>query len=158
VTVSFLLEAAIIHWFCFRTPDETPVITGEIALGSFEFVRVSGDKQLYRGQFDLFVNLCDRIDASRQKQFLRELPRLQQAVEETVRRLRLADFTDLRLSRLKTRVQDRLNDELGFDAVEEVLVANLKITAFQPRPKVAQQSASPGGEASLDESGSLSAN
>ncbi len=150
VALLFLVEAAMIYWFRVRTPHDAPLITGEIALGSFEFARPGGDNQIYRGQFDLFVRLADRLDTSQQQQFLREPQRLQQAVEETLRRLRLADFTELRLTRLKTRVQDRLNDELGFEAVEEVLVANFKMAARRVPQPPAQQSALPGAEGPLD--------
>ncbi len=157
VTISLLLEAAVIYWFRVRTPDDAPMITGEVALGSFEFTRSGGDNQIYRGQFDLFVRLADRLDASQQQQFVREEQRLQQAVEETVRRLRLADFTELRLTRLKDRVQDRLNDELGFNGVEEVLIANFKIAACESIERPKKQSAATGGAGRLDASPPLSA-
>jgi hypothetical protein len=141
VAISFLLEAAIIYWFRMRSPQEAAIIAEEIPLGSFEFSRSGGvDKQIYRGQFDLFVRLSDHLESSERQQFMREQPRLQQAVEEALRRLRLADFTDLRLSRLKTHVQERLNDELGFDAVAEVLVSNFKINAFRPIQPAAPKS------------------
>jgi hypothetical protein len=151
VAISFLLEAAIIYWFRGRTPSDAPLVAGEIPLGSFEFSRTGGANQkVYRGQFDLFVRLSDQLDASQQQQFLREQPRLQQVVEETVRRLRLADFTDYRLSRLKARVEERLNDELGFTVVSEVLIANFKISAFQPIRSAAPPSAAPSSDRPAD--------
>jgi hypothetical protein len=157
LAILLLIDAAVIYWLRMRTRDETPVIAGEIAFGSFEFTRSSGENRVYRGQFDLFIRLSDRLDAREQKQFVREQARLQQAVEETIRRLRLADFTDLRLTRLKNRVQDCLNDELDFEAVEEVLVANFKIAAFRTLPKPAQQSAATDDESGLGESQPLPA-
>jgi hypothetical protein len=151
VAISFLLETAIIYWFRMRSPQEAAIVVEEIPLGSFDFSR-SGDrdKPVYRGQFDLFVRLSDRLESSDRQQFMREQPRLQQAVEDTLRRLRLADFTDLRLSRLKSRVQERLNDELGFDAVTEVLVSNFKINAFRPIQQPAPKSDSPTGDSSAE--------
>jgi hypothetical protein len=151
VAISLLLEAAIIYWVRGRTAADAPLVAGEIPLGSFEFSRTGGANQkVYRGQFDLFVRLSDQLDASQQQQFLREQPRLQQAAEETVRRLRLADFTDYRLSRLKARVEERLNDELGFPVVSEVLIANFKISAFQPVRQAAPPSAAPSSDRPAD--------
>jgi hypothetical protein len=150
LAIILLLDATIIYWFRFRTADDAPAVSREIALGSFEFARSNGEQQIYRGQFDLFVRLSDRLDRSQRRQFLREQPRLQKAVEETLRHLRLADFTDLRLTRLKNRVQERLDDEFGFDAVEEVLIADFKIAAFRLISKQTQQPASPSVDGSLN--------
>jgi hypothetical protein len=152
MAMSLLIEAAMIYRFRVRTPNDVPAISDEIPFGSFEFARAASDQRIYRGQFDLFVRLSDRLDTSQQRQFLRDQPRLQLEVEETIRRLRLADFTDLRLTRLKDRVQDRINDDLGFDAVAEVLVSNFKIHAFRSLQSPTQQSVSRGGERPSDAS------
>jgi hypothetical protein len=133
VIISFLIEGAIIFCVRNRTPHEMAVLAGEIPIGTFEFSRSAGrDNRLLRGQFDLYVRLSDTLNAAEQRQFLQAERQLQQGVEETLRRLRSADFSDPHLTRLRDRVQQRLNDELGFDAVAEVLIANFKIDARQP--------------------------
>jgi hypothetical protein len=56
-------------------------------------------------------------------------PQLQRAAEEALWRLRPADFADRRLTRLKNRLQQELNDALGFDAIAEIVVSNFVIEA-----------------------------
>ncbi|HEV3418063.1 MAG TPA: hypothetical protein VG056_14655 [Pirellulales bacterium] len=133
VVISFLIEGAIIYCLRLRSPNETAIVAGEIPIGTFEFSRSGAhDNRLYRGQFDLYVRVSDDLNSAEQRQFLQAERQLQQGVEESLRRLRTADFTDPRLTRLKIRVQQRLNDELGFEGISEVLIANFKIDARQP--------------------------
>jgi hypothetical protein len=64
--------------------------------------------------------------------------------------LRLADFTDYRLARLQARIEERLNDELGFQGVSEVLIANFKISAFRPLQQASPPSAAPSSDHPAD--------
>jgi hypothetical protein len=130
VVAGFLLEAAILYWCRTRTAPAAISLPKEIPLGVFEFTRSNGrDSRVYRGQFDLFVRLADDRTSAEQRKFVQHQPELQKAVEEALLRLRAADFTDPRLVRLKNRVQERLNEELGFDGITEVLISNLTIEA-----------------------------
>jgi hypothetical protein len=130
VVAGFLLEAAILYWCRTRTAPAAISLPKEIPLGVFEFTRSNGrDSRIYRGQFDLFVRLADDRTSAEQRKFVERQPELQKAVEEALLRLRAADFTDPRLVRLKNRVQERLNEELGFDGITEVLISNLAIEA-----------------------------
>jgi hypothetical protein len=131
VLVLFAVEGAVLYWFRTRAASEVASLSKEIPLGVFEFTRSNGrESRVLRGQFDLFVRLTDELTASQQRQFVQHQPQLQKAVEEALLRLRAADFSDLRLVRLKNRVQEQLNDELGFDGIAEVLVSNFKIQAI----------------------------
>jgi flagellar basal body-associated protein FliL len=128
--VVFVVEGAILYWFRTRAAPDAASLPKEIPLGVFEFTRSNGrESRVLRGQFDLFVRMTDELTASQQRQFVQHQPQLQKAVEEALLRLRAADFSDLRLVRLKNRVQEQLNDELGFDGIAEVLISNFKIQA-----------------------------
>ncbi len=147
IAITFLLEGAMIYWFRIRTPPETVALAGEIPLGTFEFNRSSPrENRLYHGRFDLFVRRSDPLEPAQQRQLAHDQQHLQQAVEETLRRMRFVDFTDPRLTRLKNRMLERLNDELGFDGIAEVLIENFKIeAAAQTAPSPISRPAEPPG-------------
>jgi flagellar basal body-associated protein FliL len=131
VIVLLVVEGAIVYWLRTRAAPIVESLPKEIPLGAFEFTRSKGrESRVLRGQFDLFVRLTDDLTTTQQGQFIQHQPQLQKAVEEALLRLRAADFSDLRLARLKNRVQEQLNDELGFDGVAEVLISNFKIQAI----------------------------
>ncbi|HEV2970950.1 MAG TPA: hypothetical protein VGY55_13340 [Pirellulales bacterium] len=132
IVISVLIEGSIVYFLRNRTSNEMTPVAGELAVGTFEFSRSVGrENRVLRGQFDLYVRLSEDLTAAEQRQFLQAERQLQQGVEETLRRLRSADFIDPHLTRLKDRVLHRLNDELGFDGIAEVLVANFKIDTRQ---------------------------
>jgi hypothetical protein len=131
VLMLFVVEGAIVFWLRTRVAPVAESLPKEIPLGVFEFTRSNGrESRVLRGQFDLFIRLTDELTASQQRQFIQHQPQLQKAVEEALLRLRAADFSDLRLVRLKNRVQEQLNDELGFDGIAEVLISNFKIQSI----------------------------
>jgi hypothetical protein len=145
VLVLLVVEGAIVYWLRTRAAPVAESFPKEVPLGVFEFTRSNGrESRVLRGQFDLFVRLTDELTASQQRQFIQHQPQLQKAVEEALLRLRAADFSDLRLVRLKNRVQEQLNDELGFDGIAEVLVSNFKIQAIAATiPPVAPRETTP---------------
>jgi hypothetical protein len=111
-------------------------------LGTFDFNRSNArDNRAYRGQFDLSVRLADDLSPADRRRVADERPELQRVAEEALWRLRPVDFADRRLTRLKDRVQQQLNDVLGFEAIAEVVVSNFSI---EPRA-VAPATPSRGG-------------
>jgi hypothetical protein len=134
--VSLLSHTAAFYWFRLRKPEPPPVMSREMPLGTYEFSRFSSrENHLNRGQFDIFLRLADHLSTSQWRQIEREEHQLQQAAEEALRRLRSADFNDPHFVRLKDHIQERLNDELGFEGVAEVIVSNLTAErAAQDKP------------------------
>ena len=115
----------------------------EMVLGTFEFNRINPrDKQLKHGQFVVTLRLAENLDATKFRAVHNQEKVMQQAVEEAMRRMRASDFTDPRFIRLKNRFQERLNEELGFDGIEEVIVTNVPEQAA-PDQTAPEQSADP---------------
>jgi hypothetical protein len=54
-----------------------------------------------------------------------------------MRRLRASDLADPRFVRLRNRFQERLNDELGFEGIDEVIVTKV------PEPSAPEQTSDP---------------
>jgi hypothetical protein len=108
----------------------------EMVLGAFEFSRVDPrDKQLKHGQFVVTLHLVENLDAAKFREVHDQEKGLQAAVEEAMRRLRASDLADPRFVRLKNRFQERLNEELGFDGIDEVIVTKV------PEPSAEEQDA-----------------
>ncbi|HKD37166.1 MAG TPA: hypothetical protein VKB78_10205 [Pirellulales bacterium] len=108
-------------------------------LGTFDFSRSnSRENRAYRGQFDLSIRLADDLSTSDRRRIADQRPELQRAAEEALWRLRPVDFADRRLTRLKSRLQEQLNDAVGFEAIAEVVISNFTL---EPRvPATAQPS------------------
>ena len=120
------------------------VTLGDISLGRYEFDRSSPrDKRRYHGQFDLWVRVSGDLNAAQQRTFHDAEKRLRQTTEITLRRLRVADLTDPRLMRMTDKLQESLNDELGFDGIAEVMIANFKVEAAAPPAPPPPANASP---------------
>ena len=97
-----------------------------MVLGTFEYNRVSShDKQAKRGQLDVTLHLAANLDAAKYREVHNREKELQAAVEDAMRHLRASDLADPRLVRLRNRFQERLNDELGFDGIDEVIVTKV---------------------------------
>jgi hypothetical protein len=129
---TLIIEAALLLWLRSRGSSPEPPVPNEIALGTFDFSRSNTrDNRSYRGQFDLSVRLSDDLSLADRRHVADERPQLQRAAEEALWRLRPVDFADRRLTRLRDRLQQQLNDALGFEAIAEVLVSNFTI---EPRP------------------------
>jgi hypothetical protein len=125
---TLIIEAAFLLWLRSRGSSPEPPAPNEIALGTFDFSRSNTrDNRSYRGQFDLSVRLSDDLSSSERRRVADERPQLQRAAEEALWRLRPVDFADRRLTRLKDRLQQQLNDALGFEAIAEVVVSNFMI-------------------------------
>ncbi len=127
------IDAVVVIWHRSKGASSEPPVSNEIALGTFDFNRSNArENRPYRGQFDLSLRMADNLSPADRRRVADERPQLQRAAEEALWRLRPVDFTDRRLTRLKDRIQRQLNDELGFEAIAEVLVSNFIIEPRSP--------------------------
>ena len=125
-----------VWWWAHRQAAEAPAAhSTELVLGTFGFSRLNPrDGKLYEGQLDLTLRLVEGLDAASRQRAGRQLTHLQRAAEDALQRLRAVDFTEPRLARLKDRLRDRLNDVLGGDAIDELIVDNFQIDRLNPTP------------------------
>ncbi len=133
VVAGLIAEVAIVLWLRHRVPADSPPLPAEVAIGTFEFNRSSSrDSRLYHGQFDVSLRPAD-LDNNQRAAVREAQRRFPKAVEEAIRRVRAADFLDPHLTRLTDRIMRQLNEELGFDGIEEVMISNFAIQA-KPMP------------------------
>jgi flagellar basal body-associated protein FliL len=106
-----------------------PTVTSpEVSLGAYRFE--AGDKQSSRitqAEFSLHIALLDHVDREARQRLDACRFRVQQNVEELLRRAHGGDFDDPGLGELKRQLQERINETLGMRAIAEVIVTDLKL-------------------------------
>jgi hypothetical protein len=118
----------------------------EISLGSFKFISgtaVPGGVQ--NAAFDLHVSMLNPADAQARDRFTAVKFRLQQNIEELLRRAHSSDFDDPVLADLKRQLQVLVNETLGIKAISDVIITNLSLErsaiATQPASQTAEKAA-----------------
>jgi len=105
---------------------------GEVSLGRFGFMNtVDQHNSVVKADFQLHVRLLDQIDKAARKLLTDRKYRVQQDVEELLRRAHGADFEDPSLSELKRQLQETVNQSLELRAVDEVIITELAIETRQ---------------------------
>ena len=104
--------------------DDSP----EVSLGSFQFEWDSAPSDEVIGvEFNLHVALLSQIDQMARRELHARKFRVQQAVEELIRRTHGGDFDDPLLTGLKNRLQERINETLGIRVIADIIITDLKL-------------------------------
>jgi len=112
-------------------PSQQPNL--EMPLGAFDYIRMNPrDKQVKRGQILVTLRLSAKLDAKKLRNVHDQETDLRAAVEDAMRRVRASDLADMRFTRLRNRLLERLNEQLGIDGIEEVVVKNAPESAADP--------------------------
>ncbi len=109
-----------------RSParDRSP----EVSLGVFRFEPDPGEKGRIAGaEFSLHISLLSQVEKTARQQLPAKRRRVQQAVEELIRRAHSGDFEDPVLSDLKRRLQEQINAALGMRVIADVIITDLKL-------------------------------
>lgn len=100
----------------------------EAALGTFQFVGTGPQNSSVKSaEFDLHISLLPGVDRSARARLADVRYRVQESVEELLRRARGADFEDPGLEELKRQLQEQINTTLGMRAVDQVIVTDLRL-------------------------------
>lgn len=117
----------------------------EIGLGDFKFRADLAERgPVAAAQFSLHVAFAPQSEqAGRERLAVRKF-RVQQDVEELLRRAHGADFDDPRLRELKRQIQEQINETLGTRAVADVIITDLVV---EPSSERAAERAEPAAAA-----------
>lgn len=125
-----ILMHGVVLWYAKSIRDGL-VTTAELSLGSFEFVaqdpETVGLGTIRKATFDLHVTLLYPRDVSVRERFAQAKFRLQQDIEELLRRAHGGDFEDPSLAELKRQLQEQVNSTIGMRAVSDVIITGLVI-------------------------------
>ncbi len=119
-----------IAYACVRLAASSPppVISPEVSLGVFRFEADEGEVgRIAAAEFALHIALLKQVDQPARRRLENYQFRVQQDVEELLRRAHGGDFDDPNLGELKRQLQARINETLGMRAIAEVIITDLKL-------------------------------
>ena len=105
----------------------------EISLGEFRF-EADGEAlgRIDAADFALHIALLERVDRAARDRLDDRKYRLQQDIEQLLRRAHGGDFDDPALTELKRQLQEQINDTLGLRAIADVIVTDLVLQFSEP--------------------------
>lgn len=129
VTLVISLVANGIALATLRSNDNLPVapLTPEMLLGQFGFVSSQAEAdQVIEAEFSVHVALSEDVEEEGRRRIFQRQFRLQQDVEELLRRAHSGDFDDPLLKDLKQQLKERINKTLGIRAAAYVIITGLQ--------------------------------
>jgi flagellar basal body-associated protein FliL len=111
-------------------------LSPEISLGAFWYeTTTAASREKIRAEFKLHLQLLEQIDGAARERLDARKFKVQQNIEELLRRAHNADFEDPSLTELKRQIQTQVNETLGMrGAIEEVIVTDLTIKVLEVKP------------------------
>jgi len=111
-----------------RGRAEPEVPHKEISLGEYQFApeQREGSPVLGAG-FSLHIALLEDFDRLARRLLAQRKYRVQQGIEELLRKAHGGDFRDPGLAQLKQQLQERVNEILGVRAISDVIITDLEI-------------------------------
>lgn len=129
VLLSFLLPGMMYGYFRLRKPDDAVSgLNPEVSLGEFRFLPNAQERSpVVAATFHLHVALLPETDALARARLVSHQYRVQQGVEQLLRKAHGGDFEDPSLGEIKRQLQEQINETLGMRAVADVIVTGLDI-------------------------------
>ena len=173
---SVLRQMATVHWIvllivlsvivhgigfvCYRIGARGKGAVGEpeISLGEFQYRAAPGEHSpLTDATFDLYITLLDAPNLKAREQLAARRYRVEQDIEQLLRRAHAGDFDDPNVAELKRQIQEQINESLGMRVVADVIVTNLKLRFAEqagPPPTTAAGLDAPARSTALAQPGS----
>ena len=100
----------------------------EISLGAFQFIPEQAEgSPVLSAEFSLHIAPLEDVEKTARYLLSQRKYRVQEGVEELLRRAHGGDFRDPDLSDLKQQLQERVNQALGMRAISEVIITDLEV-------------------------------
>lgn len=131
--VLLIVLSVIVHgigFVCYRLSAHGNDAGGEpeISLGEFEYRAAPGEHSpLTDATFDLYITLLDAPNLKAREQLAARRYRVEQDIEQLLRRAHAGDFDDPNVAELKRQIQEQINESLGMRVVADVIITNLKL-------------------------------
>ena len=112
----------------FNSANREKADISEHDLGTYHFLADLSEKgPVAAADFDLHIAVLDEIKSEAQQRLAAKKFRVQQDVEELLRKAHGGDFDDPSLGELKRRIKARINETLGMRAIDDVIITGLKL-------------------------------
>jgi flagellar basal body-associated protein FliL len=131
--VILVVASIVVHgtgFAYFRLADRSPPVTTspEVSLGLFRFEAGQNEiGRITRADFSLHIALLEQVDRAARGRLEAYRFRVQQGVEQLLRRAHGGDFEDPSLGELKRQLQEQINETLGMRAIADVIITDLKL-------------------------------
>lgn len=100
----------------------------EVSLGVYRFKADQNEVgRIASAEFSLHIALLEQVDRVARRRLEAYRFRVQQDVEELLRRAHSGDFDDANLGELKRQLQEQINETLGMRAIADVIITDLKL-------------------------------
>ncbi len=111
-----------------RATRDAAALGPEVSLGEFRFLAEPDEGgRVLRAEFRLHIALLGQVEAAARRELAAKRLRVQQAVEELMRRAHGGDFDDPLLAELKQQIQEQINETLGVRVIDDVIITELKL-------------------------------
>jgi flagellar basal body-associated protein FliL len=123
------------------TANHSAALGPEVSLGKFRFVADAAEDGHYAAaEFSLHIALLGQVEASARRELEAKRFRVQEAVEELIRRAHSGDFDDPLLTGLKQQLQEAINEALGVRVISEVIITDLALERKGQQPGMVAES------------------
>lgn len=129
-----------------RPRDSSGNLSREVSLGDFSyFPRAGVASSTERAEFSLHISLLPKTDQLGRYLLSSHEFKVQQNIEELLRRANGGDFDDPTLNELKRQLQATINETLGEHVIEDVIITDLLVShrAEEPEEEVASDEEPP---------------
>ena len=103
-------------------------MTPEITLGEFRFEGAKDATPVRAAEFELHIGILPEVDRDARLRLVARRYKVQEGIEELLRRAQATDFEDPALAELKRQLQEQINTSLGLRSVREIIITDLKLT------------------------------
>jgi flagellar basal body-associated protein FliL len=145
-----LFNALAFAYFHVQARPVAELPSPEIALGDYKARLDNGPRQRAgAARFALHVAFTPQTEQAARERLNTRKYRLQQDIEELLRRAQSVDFEDPRLREIKRQIHEQINETLGMRAVADVIITGLAIessdSARAPSTATVTAAEKPGG-------------
>jgi len=107
----------------------------EMPLGDFRFLAAEPRPgQVAEASFALHLALLDEVSSLAQQRLASRAFRVEQGVEELLRRAHGSDFDDPVLAELKRQIQEQINRTVELRAIADVIITDLEVRRLDEEP------------------------
>jgi len=135
VLVWLVVNGAGVTYYQCRSRPAAAAANGEVELGSYRFLAAGEEHHRLRSaSFELHASLATATEKVARERLAARKFRVQQDIEELLRRAHPADFDDPGLRELKRQLLEQVNESIGVQALSEVIITNLALTWGDSKP------------------------
>lgn len=135
LAVTVVVQGAVLTSYRWLGRGSAVGFSPEIGLGEFRFEADPSEAgRIASAEFTLHIALLEQVDQPARQRIQARNFRVQQDVEQLLRKAHSGDFDDPTLAGLKRQLQEQINETLGIRAIADVIVTDLELDFAAQHP------------------------